>query len=229
MKRKIVDMTWPMHEGMLTPDAPWHPRVEITQLGRHCYEGRESYKITFGTHTGTHIDTPAHMVPDGEPRIDKIPLEKLIGRAKLLDIPKEAYTGGEITIQDIENTGVKIEKGDRLILRTGWGKYWLTQTFYDGDARPFFEPETADWLCEKGITLIGMDMSGPDNRSKVALKPGVPSPVHWSFLSRGVFIVEYLANLEQITVPEFDLYCLPWKVKDMDGCPVRCVAIFDEK
>ena len=72
--RKYIDLTHTIQEGMITAPAPWHPPVEISQLGRHCLEGRESYKLVLGSHTGTHMDTPAHMVANGSPRIDEIPL-----------------------------------------------------------------------------------------------------------------------------------------------------------
>ncbi len=221
--RKYIELTHPIEEGMITAPAPWHPVVEIHQIGRHCLEGRESYKVVLGSHTGTHMDSPAHMVEGGSPRIDKIPLDLFFGKAKMLRIPKESF--GKITKEDIINTGVKIEKGDRIIINTGWYKTWGTQTFFR--EYPCFTMEAAEYLVEKGIRLISMDMPSPDDPLD-KLEPGQPNPLHYEFLSHGVFINEYLDNLDAIPVDEFEFVMLPLLVKNMDGFPVRAVAIIEE-
>ncbi len=41
---------------------------------------------SLGAHSGTHIDAPMHFVRDGAP-IDRVPLEPLIGPARVIDIP----------------------------------------------------------------------------------------------------------------------------------------------
>lgn len=219
--KKYIDLTHPITEGMITAPAPWHPVVEITQLGRHCLEGRESYKITFGSHTGTHTDTPAHMIEGGGPRIDQLPLDLLIGPAKLIKIPKEPY--GKITVEDFMNCGVEIEKGDRLVLNTGWYKKWGTKEFFR--EYPHITLEAAKWLVAKEIRYLGMDMPSPDDPQE-KLAPGQPNPLHVEFLGNGVIITEYLTNLDLITQEKFELIVLPLLVKDMDGCPTRAVAVF---
>lgn len=62
MLEKIVDLTHSIKEGMTTFDAHWHPFVSIKQIGRIGFEGRETREITFGTHTGTHVDAPLHFI-----------------------------------------------------------------------------------------------------------------------------------------------------------------------
>jgi kynurenine formamidase len=41
---------------------------------------------SLGAHSGTHIDAPMHFVRDGA-SIDRVPLESLIGPARVIDIP----------------------------------------------------------------------------------------------------------------------------------------------
>lgn len=65
MSRNIIDLTFPIHEGMTTFPVHWHPIVEISVLGRHGIENRETRKVLLGTHTGTHMDAPRHFIPDG--------------------------------------------------------------------------------------------------------------------------------------------------------------------
>ena len=48
MTRRILDLTYCIHEGMTTFPVHWHPAVEITHLGRHGIENRETRKLTGG-------------------------------------------------------------------------------------------------------------------------------------------------------------------------------------
>jgi arylformamidase len=53
---KITDLSLTIEEGMMTFPTHWHPVVEITILGRHGVEGRETRKLVLGTHIGTHAE-----------------------------------------------------------------------------------------------------------------------------------------------------------------------------
>ena len=64
--KKIIDLTHTIEEGMTTFESSWHPLVSIKQLGRFGFEGRETRKLTMGTHTGTHVDAPLHFIKNGK-------------------------------------------------------------------------------------------------------------------------------------------------------------------
>src|ERR1700730_7456200 len=81
---KIIDLSLSIEEGMMTFPTSWHPVVEITILGRHGIEGRETRKLVLGTHIGTHADAPRHFIPNGR-TIDEVPLDVLIGPATVAD------------------------------------------------------------------------------------------------------------------------------------------------
>ena len=221
--KKYIELTHPIEEGMITAPAPWHPVVEITQLGRHCLEGRESYKVVLGSHTGTHMDSPAHMIENGSPRLDKAPLHVFLGQAKMIRLEKGSFE--KISVEDLENSGVEINEGDRIVVRTGWYKHWGTQRFFR--EYPCFTMEAAQYLVSKKICYIGMDTPSPDDPLD-KLEPGQPNPLHYEFLSHGVFINEYLDNLDAIPVDEFELITLPLLIKDIDGFPVRAIAVIEE-
>src|ERR1700678_963946 len=216
---KIIDLSHPIEEGMMTFPTHWHPVVEITILGRHGIEGRETRKVVLGTHIGTHADAPRHFIPNGQ-TIDEIPLDLLIGPATVVD-----FTGCQplqpIDIADLEQKlHGKIPAG--LILRTGWSEYFGNLKFYN--EYPFLSENAAQWLVEKGVRLIAMDTPSPDNP---AHSRGTPkdSPNHKVLLGAEVVLVEYLANLKSLTAPEVELIVLPLKLKGCDGSPARCVAI----
>jgi len=216
---KIIDLTHSIHEGMTTFPVYWHPPVEITQLARHGIENRETRKVVLGTHTGTHIDAPCHFIPGGD-TLEKIPLDLLIGPARLLNFapskPKQ-----EIGIADL-SAHLGNEKPERLILRFDWSDYWGTMSFYT--QQPFLSEDAAHWLVERGVRLIAMDtpqLDSPDN-GRTGPKD---SPLHKLLLGAGVVFVECCTNLRQISQTHLKLVVLPLKLLHADGAPCRAVAI----
>jgi arylformamidase len=216
---KIIDLSLSTEEGMMTFPTHWHPVVEITILGRHGIEGRETRKVVLGTHIGTHADAPRHFIPNGG-TIDDVPLDVLIGPATVAD-----FTGcGPLQVIDIadleQRLGDKVPS--RLILRTGWSEYFGDMKFYN--QYPFLSEDAARWLVEKGVRLIAMDTPSPDNpaHSRGTAKD---SPNHKVLLGAGVVLVEYLANLKALTASEVELIVMPLKLKGCDGAPARCAAI----
>jgi arylformamidase len=222
MIRKVIDLTYDIHEGMTTFGAHWHPSVLIKQMGKITVEGRETRKVSFGTHTGTHIDSPLHFVKGGI-SIDKIPIDRLIGLVTILDFTK-LNENGKVTKEMIEN--LPLEKN--VLFRFGWGKNWGTENFYKG--YPFITAEAAQFLIDKKVNLIAMDTPSPDD-SRIKLEVGQlgteeDSPIHKMFLRNNVLLVEYVANLDMIDeLDGWTISVMPLRLKDADGSPAR-VYIF---
>ena len=203
----------------MTFPTPWHPVVEITILGRHGIEGRETRKLVLGTHVGTHADAPRHFIPNGA-TIDQVPLDVLIGPATVADF-QNCGPLHEIGIADLKQR-LGDKKPVRLILRTGWSEYFGNMKFYN--EYPFLSEDAAHWLVEKGVRLIAMDTPSPDNPAHSRGTPRA-SPNHKVLLGAGVVLVEYLTNLKSVTAQEVDLIVMPLRLKGCDGSPARCVAI----
>ena len=224
---KITDLSLTLEEGMMTFPTHWHPVVEITILGRHGVEGRETRKVVLGTHVGTHADAPLHFIPHGK-GIDQVPLDVLVGPARVLDFTPcpPLYQIGIPQLQEklgVQPGGKADPKlPERIILRTDWSEHLGTMRFYN--EYPFLSEDAAKWLVENGVRLIAMDMPSPDNP---AHSRGTPkdSPNHKVLLGAGVVLVEYVCNLKSLTSDEVELVVLPLKLKDCDGSPVRCIAI----
>lgn len=221
-KTRIVDLTHPIHEGMTTFPVHWHPFVEVTQLGRHGIEERETRKLVLGTHTGTHIDAPSHFIPGGR-TIDQIPLDLLAGEATMLDL-SFAKPNQEIKVAELaERLGDR--KPRRLVLRFDWSEHWGKKDFYTG--QPFLAEECGPWLVDRGIELLGLDTPQADSPFNGRGTPK-DSPLHKIFLARGILQLEYLTNLKQIGRDTFQLIALPLNILGGDGAPARCIAIVEE-
>ncbi len=199
-------------------------------------------------HAGTHFDTPIHMARDlkslgqdltkyeqdkgyaGLPpelkSVDQVP--PLVKKGILLDVA--AYKGRdilperyEITPEDLEKTtkleGVSIEKGDCVLIRTGYSRFFTT----DADAYLHkyagLGADATRWLAERKPSIVGFDN----------LAAGVPKPfeIHNILLSdNGIFMMKSL-NLEELGKDKkytSVVVVLPLKIRGGEASLVRPVA-----
>jgi arylformamidase len=217
--KRIVDLSYLLHDGMTTYPVHWSPPFEMVQLGRHGIEGRESRKFVMGTHMGTHVDAPRHFVPGGK-TIDQLPLDPFIGPATVVDFTHAAPLQ-EMQVADFEEQ-LGERRVDRLVMRFDWSDNWGTLRYYA--EQPFISDAAASWLVNRGIRLLGMDTPQADS-PKNGRGSERDSPVHKILLGAGIIKLEYMTNLRELGSSEFELIALPLKIKEADGAPVRCVGI----
>lgn len=215
---RIVDLTMTLEQGMVT--YPGHPVVEITQLARFGYEGKETRRIVLGTHTGTHIDAPRHYI-EGGGTVENIPLDVLCGQALLLDLTDcvGPVTATKLTYAAM---GRLVPKGsfERILLRFDGHKRLGSMDYYF--KQPWLTEDAAHWLV-KHCKLVGMDTPMPDDPEDTKTMP-----IHKILLGNGVIIAEYLVNLAAIKAETFQLIVAPLKIKDGDGAAARCFAIVED-
>jgi len=221
MTNRIIDLTMTLEEGMQTFPTHWHPFVEITQLGRHGLENRETRKLVLGTHTGTHIDAPRHFISDGI-TVDQVPLEQLVGPASVLDLT-DFGAGMEVGPDDLERV-LAGRSAKRVLLRFDWDRHLGSMSYYNDS--PFLSEEAAQWLVDQGCLLVGMDTAMPDNPKNGRNCPK-DSPNHMILLGNGAVLVEYMVNLAALDQSVVQLVVAPLKVLAGDGAPVRAFAIMD--
>jgi arylformamidase len=221
MSRKFVDLTMHLEEGMQTFPTHWHPFVEITQLGRHGLENRETRKLVLGTHTGTHIDAPRHFIPGGD-TVDQLPLDQLVGPASVLDLTAFG-AGKEVDVDDLAKA-LHGRSAERVLMRFDWDRYLGSMAYYNDS--PFISEAAAQWLVDSGCRLLGMDTAMPDNPKNGRNGPK-DSPNHKILLGNGVVLLEYMVNLAALDRPVVELVVAPLKVRGGDGAPVRAFAILD--
>ena len=220
-QHKIIDLTMNIEEGMQTFAAHWHPLVEITQLGRHGIENRETRKIVLGTHTGTHMDAPRHFIRNGT-TVEQIPLEQLVGKATVIDF-SHASNFQQMEVEDLEKA-LGDHPIERLIIRFDWDRKLGTNEYYTD--HPYLSEKVCRCVVHNGCLLIALDTPQPDNpqNGRGAKKD---APNHKILLGNNVIIVEYLVSIKEIKQPEVSLIVAPLKIKEGDGAPVRCFVIED--
>src|SRR5215471_17709950 len=116
-----IDVTVPIRDGML--HWPGNPEVVVTQT-EHLRRGDVATvsSVALGVHTGTHVDAPVHFILDAA-GVDSIPLDRLLGPARVLDLGDVARIGP----RDIE--GQDIRAGDRVLFKTRNSRYWKEKGF----------------------------------------------------------------------------------------------------
>ena len=207
----VIDLTHTMHPGM--PVYPGTESPEFLIPFTVEADGFTEKKITMFSHTGTHIDAPAHILVDG-PTLDKLPATHFIGNACVLDFSK--LQKPVIDLDDMTPFLRQIEKTEFVLMYTGWDRFWGQQAYFEN--YPVLSPEAAQQIASFNLKGIGSDMISVDPSDSRTL------PIHQIFLGNNIVIIENLTNLEQLLQQEFTFYCLPLKIEQADGSPVRAVA-----
>lgn len=202
---RIYDITVPLSAQL--PVYPGDCGFELTPWNRIA-EGDEANvsRLSFCNHAGTHLDPPRHFDDKGA-SIDEIPLERLVGRALVLEI-EEVKLIGRDELHRLPVRGV-----ERLLLKTRNSRLW-----HEAEFSPDFTalaPDGAQYLVDAGVKLVGIDYLS------IEAMDG-DGTVHRTLLQNDVLVVEGL-NLEGIDPGEYELICLPLKVKGGDGAPVRAL------
>jgi kynurenine formamidase len=79
---RIIDLTLPLEKAEAYPGDP---PMESSKLSTIATEGYNSRKLAITSHSGTHIDAPYHLLPEGR-RLDDFPLETFMGEGIVLDL-----------------------------------------------------------------------------------------------------------------------------------------------
>ncbi len=221
---KIIDLSLTLRKDIISL-VPGHPEFDLKDFHFHDKDFRSNSFLQISTHTGTHIDAPYHFIKDGV-TIDDLPLEKIVGKAILVDLrkfstPRRGFTLDQVT----QSVGKKEIKEKIVILHSGWIKEkWGTIELYGEN--PFLTQEAADWLVSQKITAVGVDFA-IDNPDQSSLPLQKKSPIHRTFLNNGIPHIENLCNLELIDRDEFLLVALPLKLYRCNGAPARAIAIIE--
>jgi arylformamidase len=207
MNNTIIDISWPITPTM----TAYKNRRLVTVAHTKTFQrdaARESM-ITLGSHTGTHVDAPAHFLSEGA-TIDQILLEPLVGPCKVLDMTR---CGEEITPADLESCD--IQAGDRVLFKTRNSLREPAAVF--DPTFVFLGMQGAQWLAARGVLAVGIDYLG--------IERGQPGhETHQALLGSGIPIIEGL-RLAGAHPGHYTLVCLPLLLMGLDGAPARAILM----
>lgn len=208
---KPVDLT-----HTISPVMPVYPGTEPPVFTTGCSLEEIGFlekKITLYSHTGTHVDAPAHLLK-GRKTLDMLPIDHFYGPALLLNFDKVSTK--TIEIKDLEPYRDSIKEIDFLLLHTGWSRYWGSDRYFTHF--PVLSTEAAHWLSDFPLKGLGLDTISADPADSKEYF------VHKVLLEKDIIIIENLAHLADLPDEQFQFSCFPMSFEDADGSPVRAVA-----
>ena len=160
--------------------------------------------VQTSVHTATHCDAPFHF-DDAGATIERLPLDVFVGPAWVVDVRGTSRWRDRLNGLDFTDT-------PRVLFHTGG---WPDTSRFP-NAIPVMEPGLPDWLADRGVRLIGVDLPSVDPLDSKTLD------VHHALGRRGIIIVEGLW-LADVPTGRYELIALPLRIVGADGSPMRAV------
>jgi len=202
---KVYDVTTPIFEGMTVYKNKPEKQPKFNRVTNgYVTETR----IDVDLHTGTHIDSPLHMVEDGL-TFETIDLESLVGSAKVLDL-----TNVEDGISKVDLEKFDIQKEDFVLFKT---KNSYTEEFDFNFI--FLAKDGAEYLSEIGVRGVGIDSLGVERSQE-------GHPTHKTLFANNVIVIEGL-RLKEVEEGTYYMVAAPLKIVGTDAAPAR-VLLFDK-
>ena len=200
------------------PVYPGDDTPKLIPVSTYEKDGFKETLLQMYSHTGTHMDTPAHIFA-GRTALDEFPIEQFIGKALVIDC-RDLEEGQLISMERINKVLDRAKKADFLLFNLGWDKRWGTDSYF-GDY-PCIDDEVLDFMINGNYKGIGFDVMGLDPISDVNL------PRHkMLFQDTDIINIENLKNLDLCGSDLFYFSCFPLKIENCDGSPIRAVAWFE--
>src|SRR5262245_6970075 len=131
-------------------------------------------RIDTALHVGTHLDGALHATDGRDGDMASSPLAFLVNKGVIVDISDKVGDWDIITPDMITSAPVKVEKGDILILHTGYHRYYegcaqqdLVRYFcmHPGGKLPLLE-----WMLDMQIKWFGIDCGSGDHPMNTTIR-----------------------------------------------------------
>ncbi|MFC4128397.1 cyclase family protein [Nocardia rhizosphaerae] len=224
----VLDLTHTLRPGL--PVWPGNPPMAMVPVARHAAGGFGQYALGYWEHTGTHIDAPAHRIPDGA-STEALAVEDLVAPLVVIDISDKATDDPDamVTVADLDSWRARhgdIPGGAFVAMHSGWERHLATPSaFLNLDERglphaPGFAAETVEYLvAQYGIVGAGVDTLSLDSGAD----PGFGA--HTALLGSGRYGVEMLAGLAAVPAVGATVVVGAPKHAGGTGGPCRVLAL----
>jgi len=193
---------------------PGSRKPVIQETSSILLDGFRESQIILPSHTGTHIDVPSHLLSEGK-SIGNYSANSFFGSALRIDCRNTRTISKNVIIKRLE----KIPLPDFLLFYSGWDHYWGKDQYFQDF--PVFESEASAYIASLPIKGVGIDAISFDPVEGNVLKN------HHTLMAREIILVENLCNLDSLPESEFIFCCLPLKIEELEGCPVRAIGILE--
>ena len=214
----------------LTLDGPRPPAIpapELTDLYTVAKDGAGVQILRVANHTGTHVDSPCHVV-EGAVRITGL----RPGRNDLHPSGGDRPAVADATVlmpSHLEPFVERLQKADMALFRFGYGEVRRTDPKRFSTRCPGFGVESARWLRQTCPELRAMGLDVPSVAVIACLESTMSA--HNELLAgdgRRFLIIEEM-NLDQDLSRLVEVRLNPWLVQGMDSGPCSIVGVLAAK
>ncbi len=238
--------------GHYTPAHPGFADVQVRRVATHAEHGVLTQHVRTFLHNGTHVNAPLHLAQGGI-GVGEIPIERFFGNGVVLSIPKGEWE--YVTATDLEAASPPVERGDAVVVNTGWHRRYSDNMEYFGHA-PGLDESAARWLADREPRFVGIDTANIDHplattlaqqhrlvgpfvvelprryreRTGREVREDFPawSPAHRLLARAGIPTVENVGgDVDAVSGMRCGFHAMPWNFSGADACFVRLVAILD--
>lgn len=210
---KLYDISVPLSPSL--PFYPGDPRMTVREHSKIADgAGANVSELTFGSHSGTHLDPPRHFF-DGLSAVDEIPLERFYGPALVVEFPGKRA----ITAEDLRD--LPLSPGLNLLLKTDNSGTLSDPVFREDYV--YLSGDGAALCQERGINLIGIDYLSVEQ-----FHGDATCPAHKTLLGAGILILEGL-DLTGVPAGRYTLCAFPLNLPGGNGSPVRAVLLKEDE
>lgn len=203
---KIIDISMPVTATMPVYKGKPEKRPILTTQSDFNSSCVYESKIDMNLHTGTHIDLPLHMVPQGK-TVETLNINNVITPCRVLDLTKAVDKISEADLVDKE-----INSDDFVLLKT-------RNSYEDILEKDFIyvDKSAAKYLLDKKIKGVGIDSLGIERAQP-------EHETHIMLLNADIIILEGL-RLENVAEGEYFLLAAPINIVGTEAAPVRAILL----
>lgn len=207
------------------PRPPAIPAPELSDLYTVARDGASVQILRLASHTGTHLDTPAHVVDGGVPITDFSLDELLFTRPVVVDLP--LHDAGIVMPDHLAPHEQALRQADLALFRFGYGPVRRSDPQRFSARSPGFGVESARWLREHcpQLRALGLDV------------PSLATIAHLDQTMRAHNVLLEGPGRRFLVLEEMDLdYDLtslrsvqvnPWLVLGMDSGPCSVIGVIE--
>ena len=210
---RMIDLTHTIKENMPVYPGTLSPALRAASTVEK--DGFKETLLSMFSHTGTHIDAPAHLFA-GKTTLDAFPVSQFAGKALVIDC-RGLADGAAITMAQLAPYGAKVKQADFLLFCLGWDKKWGTPAYFEN--YPCLGEDVMNLILDGDYKGIGFDAISLDPIADTALTR------HKQLLDKKEIInIENLCRLDECGSELFAFACLPLKYENADGAPARAIG-----
>ena len=227
MNNTVIDLTHTITAQTPTFDGGCGFHLSTTIDYHECTEPNlfRVQKIDMRAGIGTHIDAPAHCIPNGT-TIESLALENLVTACVMIAVDTRGDEQFRILpeiVEAFEQMHGLITPNSFVIFHTGWdARFDTAEKYLNNHQSPSIDVRTAELLLSRNIAGIGIDTLSADAGTD-------DFPVHRAVLGAGKYLVENVANASLLPPVGAQSIVLPLKMKDATESPVRMIAFVPKK